>query len=166
MRHQRAGVCLLAVVIVVLAFVPARAEGHPNGGVQPATAATASAPVEPDRQGGAASGGPAPTVLTLERQALERVDREYAPRFRELQSLAKQAKGLELVEIQKRIGALKLEQERKGLEARIEAARQAGDAERLRQLEQVAVGPATPRAPSAPAEKRPAPPQEREGGAR
>ena len=159
--------CLLALVIIPLSVSLAVAEGPSSEATPASGAAAAVGAILPDQMADVAKGAPAPATLVLERQALDRIEREYAPKIRELHDLARQAKGLEHAELQKRIGALKREQERKGLEARIEAARQAGDERRLQQLTQVSEESSKPRPrPAAPAEIRPVPLQEREGGAR
>jgi len=123
------------------------------------SATLAGQPAEPDDAGpalGPERVRPAADPLAAEREALEKVALRYDKQIQDLQQLALEAKGMELAELQRRIEGLKTQHGAEALQVRLRVARETGNEQRLKQMEQLVEELSRPRlAPPSTVEVRP-----------
>ena len=133
----------LFVVVLVLTPLAATGEEEPPTELECDDAPQALTPQPPEQGGNSPGAELEPPPAGPERQALDRIAHRYEARIRELEELARQVKGMELIDLQRRIEELKRSQSEEELSARVELAREAGDERRVEQLERTLI-PGTP----------------------
>jgi hypothetical protein len=141
----------LAMAAEEVLSTDARADAEPQ----------ATAPQMPVRQDDSSGTELEPGPDGPERRMLDQIASRYVSRIRALEDLSLQVKGMELVDLQRRIEELKRAQSAEELSARIEFARDGGDERRVEQLERLYV-PSTP--PVTVPESRPVPADAEDNG--